>query len=134
MYNFYFCLSCNLNCFVFFIKLFDYWFPYHIHHSTWSAQQFPLAQHMHCFFKTSYSPVFFHIYYFNFIPLEQMVLPFFPYMASYTRLFDFTSTYLLDIVGNEQFFSLHYVDCWGWSWGTVWWRSCIAKKDNNTDV
>ena len=56
--------------FLFFMSnLFDYWFPYCIgsHLYCWSTQQVTVAHHMRCFFMTSYSPMFFLIYYFNFI-------------------------------------------------------------------
>ena len=45
---------------------------------------------MQSFFKTSYPPIFFPIYYFDFIPLKQMVFLFFPRTVNHTRLFDFT--------------------------------------------
>ena len=59
-----------------------------IHFYTWSAKKVTVDQHKCCFFKTSYSAVFFSVNYFNFILQGQMVPFFFPYMASHTHLFN----------------------------------------------
>ena len=88
----FFYLSSYCNSF-FSSHFFDYWFPYHIHLYTWSTQQVTVTKHMRCFFKTTYFPMFFPIYYFNIFPEGQMVSLFFSYMVSYTQLFDITSTY-----------------------------------------
>ena len=47
---------------IFLSRHFDHWFPNRIYLYTWSAQQVTVTQHMHCFFKTSYSPIFFPIF------------------------------------------------------------------------
>ena len=47
--------------------------------------------HMRCFFETSYSLMFFPIYYLDFIPEMQMVSLFLPYFVSHIRSFIFTS-------------------------------------------
>ena len=52
---------------IFLSNLFD-WFLYCIYLYTWSTQQVTVAQHMYWLFKTSNSPVFLSINYFNFIP------------------------------------------------------------------
>ena len=57
-------------------SFFDYWFPYRIHLYIRSAQHVNLTHHMSCFFKTLYSPKFFPIYYFNFIPKGLIVSSF----------------------------------------------------------
>ena len=58
----YYLLLCGIfppgSYYNFLSSLFDYWFPYCIHLYTWSIQLVTVAQHMHCFFKTSYSPLF----------------------------------------------------------------------------
>ena len=54
-----------------------------------STQLVTVAQQMHCFFKTSYSPMPFTIYYFDFIPWGQIVSHFFSHINNPTRLFEF---------------------------------------------
>ena len=75
-----------------------------------SAQRVIVAQHMRCFFKTSYSPAFFSINYSNSIPQGQMFSLFFPYIVSHTRLFDLSVTYCLST------FLLAY----------FYWAACLA--------
>ena len=48
---------------------------------TWFTQQVTIPQHMRCFFKTFYSPLYFPLYYFNF-PYKCRWFPFFFYTWS----------------------------------------------------
>ena len=61
-HDFYLSSYCNFSS-----SFFDEWFPNRIHLYTWSAQYTLVTQHVCCFFKTPYSPMFFLINYFNLI-------------------------------------------------------------------